>query len=1475
MNDGTDEREDLLAALLARYDDATADDTDRLVDESVVESDPELAEEMAIGKECLDFLARFRERSSLPGLCDSAAASNGCDVNQAPSRGELPPSIGRFRIERELGRGGLGVVYLAHDPKLARDVALKLPRVEALASADMRRRFVREAEAAARLNHPNLVTVYEAGEEGFICYLASEYCEGQNLAQWIRARGNEPVPVRQAARMALDLAEAAQHAHGRGVLHRDIKPSNVLLEPLEHAQASATSDDLTVRPKLADFGMAKLLEQSTDETRSGALVGTPAYMAPEQAEGRIHDLDARTDIYALGAVLYEMLTGSSPVKGQTDVETLRRVLCDEPTAPRRLRSDVPRDLEAICLKCLARRREDRYTTAQELAADLQRFLNGQPTEARPLRPWERAAKWARRRPAIGALVVVCAASALAMLGGSLAYNARLNRALGDTRELLYAADMRLAADAWEHANVDLVRERLDRHIPTRGGKDRRTALWHLLWDRVNSEARDLYRHEGSVYAVAVSPDGRWIATGGADRTIRLWDATANQMASKYRGHTDDINDLAFSPDGRWLASTSNDRTVCVWTIGSSDGPRVFSGFTEDWVFGVAFSPDGKRLAATGRDGGVWQWSTETWELAWRDQKHAGAVHEVAFSPDGTVLVSAGEGGIVMGRDVETWKPTLKFDPKVADRPPAVSALAFSPDGRLLATGSLADQMIRIWHAGSTDLLAKLPTSGGWVHAVAFSPDGRFLASAHHNGSIHLWDVASETVVQTLLRHRGTVRDLSFSSDGGALVTVGDDGEVTEWYITAILRRYVALPGIVRSAAFRPHGRLLAIAEDTGAVNVWDLTTGARVVHVEPGTAGPAMPLAFSPDGACLAFAKSGGREVGVWDFGRHECVAGLPLSEGCAYDVAFTSDGTGVYTATDHSTLTLWDLGPARPRASRRTEQGPIEAITLLPGRKQIVTASREGVKLWHAETLALEAALPSTDIQTVAVTLDEMLLAVAGTQGSVQVWDLTTHVLKANLTGHDDSVKSLAFSPDGTTLASASNDDTVRLWDVHTMQEVATLSLRYGTRGGHSGRAIAFSPDGGILAVAGSRFGSQGIARLWPLASGGPPASFVIDHAGSVTTTECITPERMTKHVLASHDFVVDREEKSGPSVTIGDGTYADVIGAFVVGGAHDGEMVIDGGSHVAVKGVASIGDFAPARGGLRLAGGSTLSCTREPFVIGREGQGQLFVTEGSTVRSARAILADGRESTASAIVNGESEWLLGDLLVGSWGNATLAVAEGSIVQNKSAVIGHQPGSMGSLTISGVGTKLSTLLLEVGRRGRGTTAVETGAAVITEKVWIAELRGSEGRLLVSGDGTTCECASLDVGGRSEGPGGVGVLDVQSGGVVAVDGTVRVWQEGTVRIDAGSLRAKRLDLIGSSSVYCRGGVINVAGTANLDGRLDVDPGDVDASRGPVTIRVMTYSSRNRTFAEVTAPAGYSAEPVYSDVALDVVLDRDK
>jgi tetratricopeptide (TPR) repeat protein len=379
---------------------------------------------------------------------DRAAVTSRDELEIADS---APERIGRFLLRHELGRGAFGVVSLAYDPMLRREVALKMPRADVMVTPELGARFRNEALAAAGLDHPNIVPVYEAGTAGSVCYIASAYCPGMTLAAWLRQR-NTPVPARMAAGLAATLAEAVEHAHRRGVLHRDLKPSNVLLEAIAPAEpAGAGADPI---PRITDFGLAKLLDpgpsdEASNPTLSGVILGTPDYMAPEQADGKTRDVGPAADIYSLGAILYEMLTGRPPFQGDSALETLVMVRNKDPLPPSRLRPRLPRDLETICLKCLMKSPQSRYPSAQALADDLRRHLAAQPIIARPVPAWERAVKWVRRHPAQAAAMSAATTTALVVAVVIAMTNVRLERErdLAESRRREAVANLRKAREA--------------------------------------------------------------------------------------------------------------------------------------------------------------------------------------------------------------------------------------------------------------------------------------------------------------------------------------------------------------------------------------------------------------------------------------------------------------------------------------------------------------------------------------------------------------------------------------------------------------------------------------------------------------------------------------------------------------------------------------------------------------------------------------------------------------------------------------------------------------------------------------------------------------------------------------------------------------------------------------------------------------------------------------------------------------------
>jgi hypothetical protein len=542
-------------------------------------------------------------------------------------RDNRPATLGRFELRERLGEGAFGVVWRARDPLLGRDVALKVFRPHLAAAPQDGERLLREARAAARLDHPNLVAVHDAGRAGGTLYLAAALIEGPTLERWLRERA-EPVPPRDAAALVEQLARGMAHAHEKGVVHRDLKPANVLLSFSREPEASADTALASgsrlneATPKITDFGLARLRDDD-GSTRSGAVVGTPRYMAPEQAAGLGREAGPAADVYALGGILYELLVGVPPFRAEGVAELLEQVRSQEPAPPRRLRPDVPRDLETVCLKCLEKEPARRYASAAALADELRRFGDGRPVLARPAGRLERAAKWARRRPAAAALLAVSVAAAAALLAGGAWFTVRLDAALGDARQK--GADLESALGASERRRRETqaltaryAHDQAQTHLgPLRdvltspSAAAHRPKTWHpagrsalrsgllalaraaLLADGVADDVgraarlglalwrplldEDLSAEEVAVRAwratpcrvplrpgegvLGLSPDGATLCSGGPDVPLRVWDVPSGALRVE---QPVPVVDLVFSAGGRHFLTTSPDGTARAW-----------------------------------------------------------------------------------------------------------------------------------------------------------------------------------------------------------------------------------------------------------------------------------------------------------------------------------------------------------------------------------------------------------------------------------------------------------------------------------------------------------------------------------------------------------------------------------------------------------------------------------------------------------------------------------------------------------------------------------------------------------------------------------------------------------------------------------------------------------------------------------------------------------------------------------------------
>jgi WD40 repeat protein len=1010
--------------------------------------------------------------------------------NGSPTDGPLQthaangvPITPGYEIVRELGRGGMGVVYEARQLALNRLVALKTIRTADWGSAADARRFRQEAETVALLDHPHIVPVYEVGERGGQLYFSMKLIRDGSLAEHL---GRFTANPRAAAQLVVTVARAVHHAHQRGILHRDIKPANILL-------------DHDGQPHVADFGLARRVDADAGLTQSGALVGTPGYMAPEQAAGTKGLTTTATDVHGLGGLLYALLTGKPPFQGDSVLDTLARVRECEPEAPSGRNPRVGRDLEAVCLKSLEKEPQRRYGSAEALAEDLERWLAGQPVLARRVGGWGRFLRWCRRNPRVAGLGGT-AAGLLVLLIASLAVStawiagertdalrqrddAAQQRALAVeqaalVRSHLYAADLRLARQAWQDGDRRLFDALLSRQLPEPGSDDPRGFGWYYL-RRLGQGERSIFRGpQEPIYHLAFSPDGKEMALAGREKAVTLLDAQSGQLLGTLTWHEGDVNwvgDLdwvAYSPDGKRMATASEDGTMRLWDRATRRVLRILAGHGE--VVSAVYSPDGRTLASAGNDWRVRLWDLDTGQERAALQGHRDRIESLAFAPDGKTLASASKDGTARLWDVATHSQV-----QVLPHATGVCAVAFSPSGRALATGSVSDQRtqaaseVAVWDPGSGRKRGAFTGHAGAVQSVAFC-DENTLASGSDDHTVRLWDVSRGEPLAVFPEHQGRVWCVAFSPDGRWLASTGNDRtvQVREWRRLLTHAFVEGRSGPVTALAYAPDARLLAAGGGDGCVRLWD--PAARRLCGELPHPAPVVALAFAPDGNTLATAEGEG-PVRLWDPATGGLRTELTGISGTPSRLAFAPDGQTLAIGDVDGAVSLWDLAAGRLRR-RLSAVGQVNGLAFSPDGQTLAGGGGDGaVHLWDPATgtLRLTLAAGREAVTALAFTPDGVTLVAAARDGGLKSWDAAGR-LRHELQGPGSAVLTLSLSPDGKTLATAGKGPEVRLWNVPTGQEL--FLVPYGFT--DTIAAVAFSPDGNTLAAGGWQ--TTGRGELW-----------------------------------------------------------------------------------------------------------------------------------------------------------------------------------------------------------------------------------------------------------------------------------------------------------------------------------------------------------------------------------------------------------
>jgi WD40 repeat protein len=1032
-----------------------------------------------------------------------------------------------YEILEELGRGGMGVVYKARQRGAERLVALKMILSGAHAGAAEVTRFRTEGQAIARLRHPGIVQIYEVGEQEGRPFFSLEFCEGGSLEKKL---AGTPLPPQEAAVLVRALAEAMQAAHDAGIIHRDLKPANVLLTVGQAFQPdsggkSVRLESLTYVPKITDFGLAKKLDEQ-GQTQTGSIMGTPSYMAPEQASGS-KDLGPAVDVYALGAILYECLTGRPPFRAATPFDTIMQVIADDPVPPGRLQPGVPRDQETVCLKCLRKDPAKRYSSAGALGEDLGRWLGGEPIRARPVGVLERGLKWVRRNPVVAALLALVVS--VTVLGVGLVVG-QWQRAEAERRDAEEQRDR--ARRASEEADR---RAEAEQRASTLADEQRRQAVQaqSLADERRRQVEQALRKARSGLYFYDLLRADRDLRAGLTDHAKLLlygspldlrgweWDHLRQRCRDEealFQGHTDVVVGVSWSGDSRTLASGSNDSTIRFWDPATGREMHILRGH-EGWVNAPTFDPKGRWLASSSASinsrlavvGGKWEQVVSTqvklWDLPRRAEiRSLRGRGPLAFRPDGSLLA------VVERRSILLYDPaTGSVKQTLKGHAQPIFALAFTPDGKTLISGSydvnriawsawsdpaplLAPGELKIWDIESgkerPQEMASLPA--GVMH-LAMHPDGRRLVVARVNGAIEVLDWTTGKVLHALRKPGSRVCGLDLDRQGRVVVTPFAAPAIV-WDVESG-QQLATMSGANQGVAFSPDGRWLAFGADKGQpIRILDARfrdEGLRLL----GPQSLVFALGCSADRRHVAALSAG--KLFIWDAATGKELARV-ASRGVRLTVVPKSDS--LVTSGDPSLFEGGELYLREMRTGKVVHRFSGHRLSVVgvscsaDGRWLASTACNPQrrdqpgeVRVWDVKARApFRTISGQPHVFSVAMSPDGALLAGACEDQSVYLWERETGKLLRKLTGHASVVNAVAFRPDGKQLASGGVDGTILLWNVGSGEMEKELRGHQASGAGDGGIfTLAYSPDNKRLASASFLPPAGGEVKVWDVATG------------------------------------------------------------------------------------------------------------------------------------------------------------------------------------------------------------------------------------------------------------------------------------------------------------------------------------------------------------------------------------------------------
>ena len=968
----------------------------------------------------------------------------------------LPAQIGRFQILDKLGAGAFGTVYKAYDPVLEREVAVKVPNPGLLSSERDKQRYLREPKAAGQLHHPNIVPVFEASLDGDNIFIVSAFIKGRTLEKAIEEKRPD---LRRAATLVMKLARALQYAHENGIVHRDVKPANIML-------------DAKGEPLLMDFGLARIQESAEKLTMNEAVLGTPAYMSPEQAAHNNESVGPASDQYSLGVILFEMLCGQRPFSGPAAI-VMSLVMKQEPPVPRSLNPKLPRDLETICLKAMAKEPKKRFADCQELADDLERWLQDEPINARRTTILERGIRWCRRNPLVAGLTSSVGALLVAVVVISTLSAYRLRGEIRKAFRNNYFAQMNLAQVDWENADLGRLNDRLAQTLPEKTGDiDLRGFEWHYWKRKINGQLSTISKPEEKILGAVFSPDGKWIATCGT--SLRVWNSSTTDEAWCVTTKPG-FSAVAYSADGKWIATGNNQGTTEIWD--AKTGAPSFALKTHPlFVSHISFSPDSRQILSVGFSAPAIITDVTSRKIISTIPGSTNPVRrEALYFPNGRNVLMV-EGATITNHDATTGDNN-----QIIKIPSLVLCAAITSDGTRFALGRY-DGRTNIIDSTSGDIVGSLIGHKGNILSVAFSPRDTRIVTASNVNTIRIWDAVTFQEITKIRAHNTYVKSALFNHDASRLLSVGDDHKAKLWDTTDSQKTNTFTPQVNRPRWFYRYrfnsdgNAVLAITSDPNGAG-----TSAHVAEIGGSLKNVACrtvvasvkheiikddKIAILGDGKRIALISDGNIKILITSTQKEEVTFNGHNSRCCGF--ASSPDGRFIASADieNGGSVFMWDTSTGREifklkSIATSTDKG-IGLLFSMDGTK-LLTFLRGGVWGWDAKTgkrLGSLVPFPFGSnrgvLPCISISADGNWIAFGFTGGDIMVWSWRTGQLCVVRTGCEDEKMCFAISPDGARVASTGTRFTITIWDSATGRDCITFNEHTTEITG-----IAFTADG------------------------------------------------------------------------------------------------------------------------------------------------------------------------------------------------------------------------------------------------------------------------------------------------------------------------------------------------------------------------------------------------------------------------------